>query len=242
MQLPSNCGIDYSPLYQYTGREFQAIVLSIYEPLEITGESSNPTKTLVNPQIFNTAISRSRQLVIAVGDPFRVLKTEKAMGHHTEACWREYIKLCLEKNTMVFDPNLQPRFQKLKELLRAEVGICSKLSPFHSANFSSLGSDTFKHAKIPQAQMSLLQATGQPYSLSESDDERSTHKHKKEQAEAHIFPLASECSMEIQKGGQSKSGFSFETHTRSMSLPNDLPFKEPVYTFADVVKQPGTAL
>ena len=190
------------------------------------GESSNPTKTLVNPHIFNTAISRSRQLVIAVGDPFRVLKTEKAMGHHTEACWREYIKLCLEKNTMFFAPNLQPRFQKLKELLRAEVEICS-----------------FKHAKISQAQMSLLQSTGQQYfSLSESDDERSTHKHKKDEAEAHIFPLASECSMEIRKGGQSKSGFSFETHTRSMSLPNDLPFKEPVYTFADVVKQPGTVL
>ena len=221
----------------YIGYEFQAIVLSTYEPLEDNGESSNPTKTLVNPQVFNTAISRSRELVIAVGDPFRLLKSEKTMGHHTEGCWREYIKLCLEKNTMFFAQNLQPRFQKLKELLRVEVGISTKLSPSHSEKlYSSLGSDTVKHEKI-------YMSTGQTHSsVSESDGEGSIHKHKKDQAEAHTFLLGSEYNKEKQKGDQSKSGFSFEIHARSMSLPNDLPFKEPVYTFADVVKQPGTVL
>ena len=108
----------------YIGHEFQAIVLSTYEPLEDNGESSNPTKTLVDPNIFNTAISRSRQLVIAVGNPFILLRTEKVMGYGG-GCWREYIKLCLEKNTVFFPPNLQPRLHQLKEMLRVQVGISS---------------------------------------------------------------------------------------------------------------------
>ena len=106
----------------YIGHEFQAIVLSTYEPLEDNGESSNPTKTLVDPNIFNTAISRSRQLVIAVGNPFILLRTEKVMGYAV-GCWREYIKLCLEKNAVFFPPNLQPRLHQLKEMLRVQVGI-----------------------------------------------------------------------------------------------------------------------
>ena len=83
----------------------------------------------MNPQIFNTAISRSRQLVIAVGNPFRLLKTEKVMGYHAEGCWREYIKLCLEKNTIFFSQKLQPHLETLKGLLNAEVGIKTSSSP-----------------------------------------------------------------------------------------------------------------
>ena len=123
----NNCEdtINYFTSFQYIiGHEFQAIVLSTYEPLEDSGESSNPTKTLVDPNIFNTAISRSRQLVIAVGNPFILLRTEKVMGY-AGGCWREYIRLCLERNTMFFPPDLQPRLHQLKEMLRVQVGISS---------------------------------------------------------------------------------------------------------------------
>ena len=64
-----------------------------------------------------------------MGNPFRLLKTEKVMGYHAEGCWREYIKLCLEKNTIFFSQKLQPHLETLKGLLNAEVGIKTSSSP-----------------------------------------------------------------------------------------------------------------
>ena len=64
-----------------------------------------------------------------MGNPFRLLKTEKVMGYHAEGCWREYIKLCLEKNTIFFSQKLQPHLEILKGLLSAEVGIKTSSSP-----------------------------------------------------------------------------------------------------------------
>ena len=64
-----------------------------------------------------------------MGNPFRLLKTEKVMGYHAEGCWREYIKLCLEKNTMFFSQKLQAHLETLKGLLNAEVGIKTSSSP-----------------------------------------------------------------------------------------------------------------
>ena len=101
------------------GHEFQAVILSTFEPLEEDGTSSNPIKSLTNPKIFNTAISRSKSFVVAVGDPFSLLRAEKQFQ---ECCWKQYLKVCLENDSIFFPENYEPKERdKSKKRLQAEL-------------------------------------------------------------------------------------------------------------------------
>ena len=91
------------------GHEFQAVILSTFEPLKRDGTSSNPTKSLTNPKIFNTAISRSKSFVVAVGDPFSLLKAEKQFPEH---CWKNYLKECLKNDSVFFPEYYAPQMRK----------------------------------------------------------------------------------------------------------------------------------
>lgn len=104
------------------GHEFQAVILSTLEPLESDSTSSNPTKSLVNPKIFNTAVSRSKSFVVAVGDPFVLLKAEEQFP---ERCWMHYLRTCLDNNTVFFPAHYRPRMRdELKEKLDKEICRC----------------------------------------------------------------------------------------------------------------------
>ena len=48
--------------------------------------------------MFNTAITRARSLVIAVGNPFTLTKSEEMLGS-TFGCWREFISRCKKNGT-----------------------------------------------------------------------------------------------------------------------------------------------
>ena len=101
------------------GHEFQAVVLTTFEPLESDGTSSNPTKSLTNPQIFNTAVSRSKSFVVAVGDPLSLLKAEKKFPDH---CWKHYLSICLDNDTIFFPESYKKKQRdNLKRKLSAEL-------------------------------------------------------------------------------------------------------------------------
>lgn len=103
------------------GHEFQAVILSTFEPLKKDGTSSNPTKSLTNPHIFNTAISRSKCFVVAVGDPFSLLRAEE---HFPERCWKHYLKECLNYNSLFFPEHFAPKTrQELKQKLAEEIDL-----------------------------------------------------------------------------------------------------------------------
>jgi hypothetical protein len=106
--------------YSIQGNEFKYLILSTHEPLDSTGCSSNVTKTLTNPKIFNTVISRTKLLVIAVGNPFRLLAVERKLNHN---CWKEFIKRCLLKNTVLYSENLEHNKEKLDKLLKVDTGL-----------------------------------------------------------------------------------------------------------------------
>ena len=103
------------------GHEFEAIIISTFEPLEENGTSSNPTKSLVDPKIFNTVLSRSKSLVVAVGNPYRLLRMEKQMGF---SCWKAYLANCLKNDTVFFPERYRKSDREhLKLKLAAEVDV-----------------------------------------------------------------------------------------------------------------------
>ena len=57
--------------------------------------------------MFNTAITRSESLVVTVGNPVSLLKTEKHMiedPNYREKgkCWSNYLRHCIENGTITF--------------------------------------------------------------------------------------------------------------------------------------------
>ena len=60
----------------------------------------NPTKSLCNPYVFNTAITRARSLVVAVGNPFTLLSVEANVAK-PKHCWKEFIARCLEHHSFI---------------------------------------------------------------------------------------------------------------------------------------------
>ena len=96
----SNCSVHYTSLIS-TGREFQCVFLSTAEPTTPEGGSKNPTKTSCSQYVFNTALTRAKSLVVCAGNPFLLMKIEEKMGQANErSCWKEYIRRCMECNTL----------------------------------------------------------------------------------------------------------------------------------------------
>ena len=111
------------------GREFRALFLSTSEPTDKDGATRNPTKSICDRYVFNTAITRAQSLVVAVGNPFMLLRTERHMVQKYGAkgkCWSNYFKFCLEHSTLFIDDTLTEAeksrcMQKLQKLVREHL-------------------------------------------------------------------------------------------------------------------------
>lgn len=88
------------------GHEFQAIILTTFEPVDEDGYISNPSMSVVNPKIFNTVISRAKSFVVAIGNPLLLLKAEKQFP---ECCWKSYLKMCLKHSSVFFPEYYTPQ-------------------------------------------------------------------------------------------------------------------------------------
>ena len=83
--------------------------LSTTEPINADGSTRNPTRSLCDPYVFNTAITRTKSLVLCVGNPFLLLKIESQMVKQygkRGKCWSTFLKRCLEHNSLTFDKNI----------------------------------------------------------------------------------------------------------------------------------------
>ena len=110
-------------VYHNIGREFQALFISTIEPLDASGRSTNPTKSLCDKYVFNTVLSRTKSLVVAVGNPYALLKTEEKMGDY--GCWKTYISHCIDNKTFYIPQTVEPVKRKREhyfESLRVLVG------------------------------------------------------------------------------------------------------------------------
>ena len=120
------------------GREFRALFLSTSEPTKKNGETCNPTKSICDRYVFNTAITRARSLVVSVGNPFMLLKTERHMIRkygEKGKCWSQYLKTCLDNGTLIIHSSLrlsraqqQACMEKLRRLVEDRLAV-PKSSP-----------------------------------------------------------------------------------------------------------------
>ena len=76
--------------------------------MDSSGKTVNPTKSLCNPYVFNTAITRARSLVVAVGNPFTLLSVEANVAK-PKHCWREFITHCLERHSFIIPDSVCDR-------------------------------------------------------------------------------------------------------------------------------------
>ncbi|XP_019848953.1 PREDICTED: uncharacterized protein LOC109580354 isoform X2 [Amphimedon queenslandica] len=199
--------VSLKPTYTIQGHEYNIVIISTYEPLEVDGRCSDSTKTLVNPGIFNTVVSRSKQCVIAVGNPFRLLDAEERMGV-TSKCWKEYIKFCIDNNTMNYSPGLEVE----AKFLKAKVGIdpshqlgrshsvdCKPSSlPFERTLSDSTGTGTKKVKSSEKGSKSTL---GVPDTISKQSKPTKTSlgtsKHKKDKESPMKMSISSEEAKKI---------------------------------------------
>ena len=85
------------------------VILSTSEPTNADGSARDLTKSICNPFVFNTVISRARSLIICVGNPYVLLRKEQHMVRQygeKAKCWSNFLKLCFENRTFSVDPVL----------------------------------------------------------------------------------------------------------------------------------------
>ena len=89
-------------LYNYTGKDYMIVILSTNED----GSARDWTKSICNPFVFDTVISRARALIVCVGNPYTLLRKEQHMVNHygeKARCWSNFLKLCIEHKTFIAD-------------------------------------------------------------------------------------------------------------------------------------------
>lgn len=113
-------------IYIIIGNEYQALFLSTTEPTYKDGSTRNPTKSICDPFVFNTVISRARLVIVSVGNPFTLLRKEvhmeKKYGDKAR-CWSKYLKLCLEHGTFLPADSLGPTDEEWKWILVSIRGL-----------------------------------------------------------------------------------------------------------------------
>ena len=151
----------------YIGHEFRAVLLNTFEPTWDNGTPLTESRSIVNPYVFNTVLSRAQSLVIAIGNPFMLLMMEEhTVRKYGERwrCWSHYLRVCLEHDTLTFDPSLQlepEACRQWKEKLTAHLKEShskvyeSDIMSHTSEDIGDILVDTILNGKHQQVQLAL---------------------------------------------------------------------------------------
>ena len=88
------------------------MLISTSESLESSGRPFDLLKSFCHPAVFNTAITRARSLVVAVGKTL-VLMMSEAIMDEPKWCWREFITRCLQNSAFVIPDRLKNEYFKI---------------------------------------------------------------------------------------------------------------------------------
>ena len=101
----------------YVGQEYSLLLISASESLESSGRPFDLLKSFCHPAVFNTAITRARSLVVAVGNPLVLMMSEATMDE-PKWCWKEFITRCLLDNVFVVPDRLKNKYSKVRSQLQ----------------------------------------------------------------------------------------------------------------------------
>ena len=124
------------------GAEVRACFISTTEPTWEDGSSRNPIKSICDPYVFNTALTRAQSLVVAVGNPFLLLKIEKHMVERygrQELGWSTYIRECLDRGGLSISSSLKVNADHERlcmSRLRELTGLSALSEPMTKQNLS----------------------------------------------------------------------------------------------------------
>ena len=149
------------------GHEFRAVLLNTFEPTWDNGTPLTESRSVINPYVFNTVISRAQSLVIAIGNPFMLLMMEEhTVSKYGERwkCWTHYLRVCLEHDTLTFDPSLQLEPEACQQWKR--ILLANHLKESHSngaeidgvshiSDASDIFQDIFWNGKHQQKELDL---------------------------------------------------------------------------------------
>jgi len=122
-------------VFLFEGTEFKAIFISTSEPTHEDGRCKYETKSISDRYVFNTAITRSKSLIVAVGNPLFLIHLENQMIEkygESARCWSHYIRQCIECKTFSFSKKLRnssvkPNIDKLLNTIYATSPISAEL-------------------------------------------------------------------------------------------------------------------
>ena len=78
------------------------------------GKSYDPVKSLCDQYVFNTVITRACSLVVAIGNPFRLMKIEEqAQTGDSKSCWLPYLYRCLQCQSLTLSSVLNEKRVKV---------------------------------------------------------------------------------------------------------------------------------
>ena len=113
------------------GREFRMLLLSTFETTHEDGSTRNPTKSIADPYVINTVVSRARSLVVSVGNPYLLLSMEEHMCKkygEKGKYWSNYLKRCIDNDSFVFhhstgvyDADKQGKIDRLSRLIDKQI-------------------------------------------------------------------------------------------------------------------------
>ena len=130
-----------APMYTLIGQEYHSLYISTCEPTWEDGNTRNPTKSICDPFVFNTAITRAKSLIVSFGNPFLLLATEKHMVQKygsTGKCWSEYMMRCLLNGTFIVPDSVIKSLSdkgKYKQKLMQTLEGCGSDKGIHYVNF-----------------------------------------------------------------------------------------------------------
>ena len=141
--------------------------LSTAEPTTPEGKTKNPTKSPCSQYVFNTAITRSKSLVVCAGNPFLLMKMEQHMDNEC-LFWRDYIRRCIESKTLYVPNSLSMPSERLEVCLQKLQHTVFSTATSINLEHAQQGTDTILSAyskafdQIPQCKECTVQLKAIP--------------------------------------------------------------------------------